>query len=922
MAMRRPRIKAVANIQLNTKRKSKPSLDPVPAKSGRIQEIQESKISEKPTTTTTTTSKEDDGTKTSNCNECVEAPVENVVTDENSKETPNSEEHIEVTVENSRLNIQKRASSSKTVTNTKWDDGSDEALKTKVENGPAVEDSTKAKANLGQNSNFEQLNVFTNTPNAEEELSVSRTEAQGVGNFYEIVSKEGGANNTSLCLQSPKKNEVRQSLVLDKNTFHADSTKTLFPTNSNESDFTKGSMLTDDKDAFKCPAKVEYSRSVSHSSAGGADDVFYSDLEENVLQMDLQRSANGFPMSPSKIQSRQRIRPTPIFGQRRNSFVGSSPSSHNSIQEEPLTCTDFQRKERYHSASVNNTANSSTNQQNLHNTSYNKSASGRVRTESSCSNFSEINFPTHKLRRNDDRDVHRQHLRREFEARFVNGVPDKSALKMFDLIYYNPITNPMEQKANENVKVEANSNNDIKPFEAKQEKATVDDKLDTNASMPVPQLKLNANGELILDDESLVVETTAERKARKVWENSELIYLDENTGMNGFYKRQKRTREWEWSETIKFYRCLQTVGTDFSLMVSLFPNRTRRDLKLKFKKEERINGALINKALLHPKQFNIEELRQQVEAEEEERKKLQNMSKAYIEKKIKEPKKKKCAQQSAANRLLSGYDVYENENQKIKRRKNGKIKLIDGDKEKVIEASGKEQDDTSTVLSEECKRKSAKIGAEKRRRRRPTPINNDISNVKTQQIIKNEESSKYEGKQESLNLGCSAQEEDVKQLETELNNLLQTESYELTSATDAPSLESAGPVKASLISSLEDFQTTGPTTSVSDCHEFTLTNMDDGTITHVVDLKHDGDERISLSDEIQEPDNDLVQQNIQKILTELAEGTLILVSTLDPDNPDKVLNEIYMMDKDTGDLCDEPLNIPDDIVQCIMSVMS
>uniref|UniRef100_A0A1B0A5B1 Uncharacterized protein n=1 Tax=Glossina pallidipes TaxID=7398 RepID=A0A1B0A5B1_GLOPL len=63
------------------------------------------------------------------------------------------------------------------------------------------------------------------------------------------------------------------------------------------------------------------------------------------------------------------------------------------------------------------------------------------------------------------------------------------------------------------------------------------------------------------------------------------------------------------------------------------------------------------------------------------------------------------------------YDVYENENQKIKKRKKGKIKLVDGDGDKVIEDSGKEQDDNSTVLSEECKRRSAKTGAEKRRRK-------------------------------------------------------------------------------------------------------------------------------------------------------------------------------------------------------------
>uniref|UniRef100_A0A1A9V1E9 Uncharacterized protein n=1 Tax=Glossina austeni TaxID=7395 RepID=A0A1A9V1E9_GLOAU len=67
-----------------------------------------------------------------------------------------------------------------------------------------------------------------------------------------------------------------------------------------------------------------------------------------------------------------------------------------------------------------------------------------------------------------------------------------------------------------------------------------------------------------------------------------------------------------------------------------------QDLKLKFKKEEIINGTLINKAMLDPKQFNIEELKWQLEAEEEERKKLRSMSKAYIEKKIKEPKKKKA----------------------------------------------------------------------------------------------------------------------------------------------------------------------------------------------------------------------------------------------------------------------------------------
>ena len=93
--------------------------------------------------------------------------------------------------------------------------------------------------------------------------------------------------------------------------------------------------------------------------------------------------------------------------------------------------------------------------------------------------------------------------------------------------------------------------------------------------------------------------------------------MDEYSGNNGFYSRQKRTKDWSSDETIKFYRCLHTVGTDFSLMLTLFPNRSRRDLKLKFKKEEKFNGDLVNKAILYPKAFNIDELQREFDREEE-----------------------------------------------------------------------------------------------------------------------------------------------------------------------------------------------------------------------------------------------------------------------------------------------------------------
>lgn len=111
-----------------------------------------------------------------------------------------------------------------------------------------------------------------------------------------------------------------------------------------------------------------------------------------------------------------------------------------------------------------------------------------------------------------------------------------------------------------------------------------------------------------------------------------LFHLD-----SGFYKRHKRTRDWGADETIRFYRCLQVIGTDFSLMNSLFPNRSRRDLKLKFKKEEKTNGFLINKALMEHATFDVDELTKTLKAEddkrEEERLELERAKEKALEEK-------------------------------------------------------------------------------------------------------------------------------------------------------------------------------------------------------------------------------------------------------------------------------------------------
>lgn len=208
--------------------------------------------------------------------------------------------------------------------------------------------------------------------------------------------------------------------------------------------------------------------------------------------------------------------------------------------------------------------------------------------------------------------------RRELPNRQNIQKKEKSALTMKDMIYYNPKTSPMSipKKALSNT-----SEIIIKTENMKTERErSPEPSLQPQITAPlVPQLKLGPNGEMILDEKSLVVENAAEKEARKAIERSEIIYDDGSSGTYGIFKRQKRTKDWTADETIKFYRCLHTIGTDFSLMLQLFPNRSRRDLKIKFKKEERTNGHLIDKALRNPKEFDIESLQKEFDKEDAEK---------------------------------------------------------------------------------------------------------------------------------------------------------------------------------------------------------------------------------------------------------------------------------------------------------------
>ncbi|XP_044744886.1 transcription factor TFIIIB component B'' [Coccinella septempunctata] len=293
----------------------------------------------------------------------------------------------------------------------------------------------------------------------------------------------------------------------------------------------------------------------------------------------------------------------------------------------------------------------------------NKNSSTRIRTDSQSSCISgnqdtiveqpqtpkknESNSETKRKFKKSEGSKKLADARREFAKKYVDGKPDYKKLTMMDLIFYNPTTNPMRSEKKKSVSstksVSINEQNEEEvdnPTEPTDEDPTKKDeeqldKSEDEEDIIAPRIKIGPTGEIILDEKSLVIENKKTKKALEEMEKTEAVDEDLDRPY-GVYKRFKRCK-WSHSDTLKFYRALSTVGTDFSLMTELFSNRTRRELKLKFKKEERINQALVDQAIMKPCSFNFNELKSEFELMEIERLEIEQQqikSKEMSEKKL------------------------------------------------------------------------------------------------------------------------------------------------------------------------------------------------------------------------------------------------------------------------------------------------
>jgi len=220
----------------------------------------------------------------------------------------------------------------------------------------------------------------------------------------------------------------------------------------------------------------------------------------------------------------------------------------------------------------------------------------------------------------------------DHKKKFNDGIPERTKLTMFDLIYYNPsdgnrmsTSNSLRSSRAPSVDDRGRENEDaIVPnrldavAERLQEEAVdepdnikgtsegqEDEEEEDSNAMPVPQVKVAADGSIILDEASTMIETTATKKAKEDLLKSPLVFESANQATNyGSWGKKKKNADWSDRDTVKFYKALSVFGTDFSLMEGVFKKRSRHELKMKFKKEEKVNRLLVDKCLSQGQTFD------------------------------------------------------------------------------------------------------------------------------------------------------------------------------------------------------------------------------------------------------------------------------------------------------------------------------
>uniref|UniRef100_A0A915LLA8 FAD dependent oxidoreductase domain-containing protein n=1 Tax=Meloidogyne javanica TaxID=6303 RepID=A0A915LLA8_MELJA len=112
-----------------------------------------------------------------------------------------------------------------------------------------------------------------------------------------------------------------------------------------------------------------------------------------------------------------------------------------------------------------------------------------------------------------------------------------------------------------------------------------------------PRVRINEQGEMVVDEDSLIVMQNPENVQLETVINND-VGPKKLTSMS--FRKRSRGSIWNVLETDLFYEVLAATGTDFGLMHEFIPNRSRLELKQKFNREHRINPRRMDETLRHP----------------------------------------------------------------------------------------------------------------------------------------------------------------------------------------------------------------------------------------------------------------------------------------------------------------------------------
>lgn len=144
-----------------------------------------------------------------------------------------------------------------------------------------------------------------------------------------------------------------------------------------------------------------------------------------------------------------------------------------------------------------------------------------------------------------------------------------------------------------------------------------------NLDDAAPTMKI-VNGQLVFDNATLENNTAqataaAEAEAAAAEQTGGADVLDDHDVANRFntqtwnraHKRDKRDRvpgvqgRWSPDSTDKFYNAIRMFGADFTIIQKFFPHKTRRQIKLKFVREERDDPSRIKDAMVGPTEEKV-----------------------------------------------------------------------------------------------------------------------------------------------------------------------------------------------------------------------------------------------------------------------------------------------------------------------------